>query len=171
MIFCNVYICQTNGTPTSIQNALYMMQYREIASEVEHVTFSVFYLIEVLIWRGTFCWKPHLNGTRGYKVMSRQLKDSQNNRKQKKFIPFFWLCLTITPDFWLILLDRNKYIDYQCMAKGLLSLIPKLIPTVFVLADLVLKLVKLWMEGNHNDKIMCKMLSRFKWSVSIASFF
>ena len=39
-------------------------------SEVKYVTFPVFYLIEVFIWRGTFCWKPHLNRTSGSKVMS-----------------------------------------------------------------------------------------------------
>ncbi len=39
-------------------------------SKIEHVTFSVFYLIEVLTWRGTFCWNPHLNWTGGSKVMS-----------------------------------------------------------------------------------------------------
>ncbi len=37
-----------------------------------------------------------------------QLKYSQNNRKQKKFIPFFWLYLAINaPNFQLIPLDRN----------------------------------------------------------------
>ncbi len=39
-------------------------------SEVEHVTFSAFYLIEVLIKRGTFCWKPNLNQTSGSKVVA-----------------------------------------------------------------------------------------------------
>ena len=39
-------------------------------SEVENMTFSVFYSIALLIWRGTFCWKPHLNWTSGSKVMS-----------------------------------------------------------------------------------------------------
>ncbi len=37
-------------------------------SEVEHVTFSV--LVEVLIFRGTFCWKPHLNQISGSKILS-----------------------------------------------------------------------------------------------------
>ncbi len=46
-----------------------VMWSREI-SEVEHVTFSVFYLIEVLIWRSTCCWKPRLNQTSGSKVMN-----------------------------------------------------------------------------------------------------
>ena len=48
--------------------------------------FSVFYLIDALVRRGTFCWKYHLNRTSGSKV--KQLKDSKNNRKQKKWIPF-----------------------------------------------------------------------------------
>ncbi len=41
----------------------------------------VFYLIEVLIWRGTFCWKPHLNRTSGSKVMSNWmiLKSKRNS--------------------------------------------------------------------------------------------
>ena len=39
-------------------------------SKVEYVTFSVFYSIEVLIWRGTFCWKSYLNQTSGSKVHS-----------------------------------------------------------------------------------------------------
>ena len=39
-----------------------------------------------------------------------QLKDSQNNRKQKEMHCFFWLYLTIyAADFLLILLDRNTY--------------------------------------------------------------
>ncbi len=39
-------------------------------SEVEYVTFSVVYLIEVLIRRGTFCWKPNLRWTSGSKVIA-----------------------------------------------------------------------------------------------------
>ncbi len=56
-------------------------------SELKHVTrtFSVFYLIEVLISRCTFCWKPKLDH---WFQSYEQLKDSQNNRKQKKCIPF-----------------------------------------------------------------------------------
>ncbi len=30
----------------------------------------LFQVIEVLIWRGTFCGKPHLNQSSGSKVMS-----------------------------------------------------------------------------------------------------
>ncbi len=38
----------------------------------------------------------------------KHLKDSQNNRKQKKNIPFSGYILTINaPNFWLIPLDRN----------------------------------------------------------------
>ncbi len=33
------------------------------------LSFSVFYLNEVLIWRGTFCWKPHLNQSSGSEFM------------------------------------------------------------------------------------------------------
>ena len=46
--------------------------------------FLFYFNIEVLIRRGTFCWKPHLNA-----VVPKLWKDSQkNNRKQKKCIPF-----------------------------------------------------------------------------------
>ena len=39
-----------------------------------------------------------------------QLRDSQNNRKQKEIISFFWLYFTINvADFQLILLDRNTF--------------------------------------------------------------
>ncbi len=57
-------------------------------SDVEHVTFSDFYLIELLIWRGTFCWKPHLNRTSGSKVMSnwRILKTIENKRNSFLFL-------------------------------------------------------------------------------------
>ncbi len=50
--------------------------------------FSVFYLIEVLIWRGNFCWKPHLNQTSGSKVMSnwRILKTIENKRNSFLFL-------------------------------------------------------------------------------------
>ncbi len=73
------------------------------------MTFSVFYLIEVLISRGTFCWKPHLNQTSGSKVIS-NWKILQNNRKQREIHNFFWLYLLINaPDFRLIPLDCNTY--------------------------------------------------------------
>ncbi len=60
-------------------------------SEVEHVTFSDFYLTElnkVLIWRGTSCWKPHLNQTSGSKVMSNWtiLKTIENKRNSFLFL-------------------------------------------------------------------------------------
>ncbi len=63
--------------------SLIVMQSKGIMQlEVEHVTFAVFYLIEVLIRRGTFWWKPHLQRISGSIVTA--LKDSQNNRKQKR---------------------------------------------------------------------------------------
>ncbi len=34
---------------------IYVMQSGGISQKVEHVTFSVFFLIEILIRRGTFC--------------------------------------------------------------------------------------------------------------------
>ena len=77
--------------------------------ELEQVTFSVFYVIEVLILRGTFCWKIHLNRSSGSKVMSnwKILRTIQNNRNSF----FFWLYLTINAqNFRLIPLDRNAYV-------------------------------------------------------------
>ncbi len=58
------------------------IRYREISLNIVHVIFSVFYSIEVLIWRGTCCWKPHLNRTSGSKVLSnwRILKTIENKR-------------------------------------------------------------------------------------------
>ncbi len=47
------------------------------------MTFSVFYLIEIRIRRGTFCWKPHLNQTSGSKVIA-----IERFSKQQKCIPF-----------------------------------------------------------------------------------
>ena len=67
-------------------------------SEGKHVTFSVFYLIEVLIWSGTFCWKPRLNQTSGSKVMSnwRMLKTIEN-----KINSFLWLSLSHNQCSWI----------------------------------------------------------------------
>ncbi len=65
-----------------------------------------FPLIEVLIWRGTFCRKPHLNRSSGPKAMSNWmiLRTIEN----KNSYSFFWLYLTINaPDFRLIPLDRH----------------------------------------------------------------
>ena len=83
----------------------YVMRFR---SEVELVTFSVFYLIEVFIKRCTFCWKPHLNHTSGPKVIA--IERFSKQQKTKEMHSFFWLYLTINaPDFRLIPLDRNTY--------------------------------------------------------------
>ena len=73
------------------ENGRYVLQSRGNQSEVEHVTFSVFYLIEMLIWRGIFCWKPHLNWISGSKVMSnwRILKTIENKRN-----PFLFLVIS-----------------------------------------------------------------------------
>ncbi len=46
-----------------------------------HVTFSVFYLIEVLIRRGFVLLKTPLESVQWFQGYE-QLKDSQNNRKQ-----------------------------------------------------------------------------------------
>ena len=52
------------------------------------MTFSVFYLIQVLIKRGTFSWKSHLNQTSGSKVMSnwRILRTTENRRNAFLFL-------------------------------------------------------------------------------------
>ncbi len=78
-------------------------------SEVEQVTFSVFYLIEVemLILLKT---PPESDQ---WLQSYEELKDSQNNRKQKKFIPFsgcISLSMLPTSICWLIPQDRNTNI-------------------------------------------------------------
>ncbi len=62
--------------------------------ELAHVTFSVFYLIEVFTWRGTFCWKPHLNRSSGSKVISnwRVLRTIENNRNTFLFLAISHCC-------------------------------------------------------------------------------
>ena len=60
-----------------------------------HVTFSVFYLIDILIRRGTFCWKPHPNRTSGSKALInwRIPKTIENMSLQVCFITS---CLVVT---------------------------------------------------------------------------
>ncbi len=83
------------------------------------MTFSVFYLIEILIRRGTFCWKPHLNRTSGSKVIA--IERFSKQWKTKEMHSFFWLYLKFkAPDFQLIPLDRNTNVDY-----GWLSIVIK----------------------------------------------
>ena len=62
------------------------MQSRGISQNSEHVTFSVCYLIEVLLWRGTYCWKPHLNRISGSKVMSNWMVVKTIETKIKSFL-------------------------------------------------------------------------------------
>ena len=59
------------------------MQTWEIKLELEHVTFSVFYLIEMLIWIGERYILPKIppNSVQWFQGYE-QLNDSQNNRKQ-----------------------------------------------------------------------------------------
>ena len=77
---------------------------------------SVLYLIEVLIWRGTFCWKLHLNWTSGSKVMSnwRILKT-----RVKRNLSYFWLYLAISaPDFQLIPVNGNTGLNCKIINKN-----------------------------------------------------
>ena len=70
--------------------------------------FQFHFLIEVLIWRGTFSWKLHLNRTSGSKVMSNwMILWTIENNNEKHF--FFWLYLTINaPDIdFRLIIDRN----------------------------------------------------------------
>ena len=62
----------------------YVMRSRGISRKLYmwHFQFSIF--IEVLIWRGKFCWKPHLNRSSGSNLWA--IEDSQNNRKQLIFV-------------------------------------------------------------------------------------
>ena len=66
----------------------YAMRSREISwnSHMWHFQFSI--LIEVLIWRGTSCWKLHVNRSSGSKVMSnwRILRTIENNRSSLLFL-------------------------------------------------------------------------------------
>ena len=52
----------------------------------------------VLIWRGTFCWKPYLNRIIGpvFPKLWAKWKDSQNSRNQKKFLFFFFFFFAIS---------------------------------------------------------------------------
>ncbi len=90
------------------ETLIYVIQSRGISqSEVEHVTFSVIY----------FNWIAHLKRYILLKTPSEldqwfqsceQLKDSLNNRKQKKFISFSgYISRVNAPDFQLIPQDRN----------------------------------------------------------------
>ncbi len=90
------------------------MQSRGISLK-SNVTFSVFYLIEVLIWRGTFCRKPYLNQISDSKVMSNWMILKTIENKSNSFVFLFVCCcffgggyISIShPDFGLISLDRN----------------------------------------------------------------
>ncbi len=59
----------------------------DLAGSVGTRTCDVFYLIEVLTWRGTFRWKTRLNRSSGSKVMCnwRVLGTIQNNRNSFLF--------------------------------------------------------------------------------------
>ncbi len=77
--------------------------------EVKQVTFPFLYLFEILIKRGTFCCKPLVNRTSGFKVISNWMI-LKTIEKKKEMHSFYWLYLTINaPDFRLIPLDRNTY--------------------------------------------------------------
>ncbi len=66
---------------------LYVIRSKEISLN-SNMTFPVFYLIGMLIWRGTFYWKPHLNRTSGSKVMSnwRIIRTIENKRNAFLFL-------------------------------------------------------------------------------------
>ena len=64
-----------------------VMRSRCIHSEVEHVTFSVSYLVEILIRRGTFCRKPHLNRTSGSKVITIEIFSKQLKTISQSMFP------------------------------------------------------------------------------------
>ena len=75
-------------------------------SEIEHVTFSVFYLIE-----GEVHFAENPPESDQWFPSYEQLKGSQNNKKQKKFIPFTGWISVNAPDFRLIPLDHNTCCD------------------------------------------------------------
>ncbi len=80
-----------------------LSQYQE--NIIERVTFNFSFL---------FNWSAHfylyLNELDQWFQSYEQLKDSQNNRKQQKLIPFSAVSQNqYGPDFWLIPQDRNTY--------------------------------------------------------------
>ncbi len=76
----------------------------------------LFYLIEVLTWRGTFCWKPHLNRSSGSKVMSiwRVLRTIENNRSS-----FLFPTISDNQCCWLPTDRTTSQHIYQHFAYGL----------------------------------------------------
>ena len=110
------------------QNRQYVMQSREISLKPNtHVTFPVFCFCFFLILLKSsfgvvhFAENPIWIGTVVLFISYDQLKDSQNNRKQKKLIPFLaispGLYLTINaPDFRLIathIVNMKTMNDFQ----------------------------------------------------------
>ena len=84
----------------------YVMRSKGISLK-SNIWFSVFYLIEVLIYRGILLKIPP--EVDQWFQSHKQWKDSQNNRKQKKLIPFSGNLTINAPNFQLIPLDRNTY--------------------------------------------------------------
>ncbi len=73
---------------------------------MEHVTFSVFYLIQVLMKRGTFWWKPHLNQTSGFKVIAKWRILIKIESKRNMFL---FLAVSHNQCSRLTILDRNTF--------------------------------------------------------------
>ena len=83
----------------------------DLGESVGSRTCYVFYLIEVLIRRGTFCWKPHLNRTSGSKVINnwKILKTIEN-----KWNAFLFLAVSYNQCSWLLTDPaRSQHIWYN----------------------------------------------------------
>ncbi len=79
------------------------------------MTFSVFCLLEVLIRRGTFCWKPHLTRTSGFKVkmpLKKKTKTTVSNSEAWRLKQMVGL---YSPSGWQLvkIISQNAVIPIQ----------------------------------------------------------
>ncbi len=84
----------------------------DLGESVRSCKCDIFCLIDVLIRRGTFCWKPHLNRSSGSEVMSnwKILRTIENNRNSFLFLAIShnqWCRLPADP-------ARSQHIMLQC---------------------------------------------------------
>ena len=144
------------------------MQSRGISRKLHMWHFQFSYLIEVLIWRGTFCWKPHLNRSNGSEIMSnwRILRTIENNRNSFLFLAISHnQCCRLPTDP-----TRLPLICCTCSFMCLVSIIKKhasyhtksvKITTPFAMetqiyADYIAKFV--WHHHINNTRIRCHYL-------------
>ncbi len=68
-------ICSSGPLGKNCELCVQIHMWCNLGKSVGTQTCDIFSFLDVLvdilpIWRGTFCWKPHLNGSSGSKVMS-----------------------------------------------------------------------------------------------------